>query len=152
MTYDLLGRPLRRHMPDKLDQFTYDATAFGIGKPSAVASSDGYEEQFAYDNKGRLYRKATRVRGELYSTSVEYDDYDRVTQAYHPGNYVVSNEYDEELGYLSKVRANDPLKPFLSEHAVFWAADERDQYGRIIAESLGAASSRPMPMMHLRAT
>ncbi|WDZ82049.1 FG-GAP-like repeat-containing protein (plasmid) [Ensifer adhaerens] len=137
VSYDLLGRPLQRHMPDKLDQFTYDTAAFGIGKPSAVSSSDGYEEQFAYDNKGRLYRKATRIQGELYSTSVEYDEYDRVVQAHHPGNYVVSSEYDD-LGYLSKVRANDPLKPYLTEHKIYWTAGERDQYGRIITEEFGS--------------
>ncbi|THK37030.1 hypothetical protein EHS39_16420 [Ensifer sp. MPMI2T] len=134
--YDLLGRPTYRHMPDKLDEFTYDKAAFGVGKPSAVSSSDGYEERFTYDGKGRLSRKATRVTGELFSTSVTYDRYDRIVQTYYPGNYVVTNEYDE-FGYLSQVRANDPLKPFGDQHKTFWQAGERDQYGRIVSERLG---------------
>jgi RHS repeat-associated protein len=136
VSYDVTGRPLRRHMPDKLDQFTYDQAAFGIGKPSTVSSSDGYEEQFTYDNKGRLDRKSTRVNGELFTTSVQYDAYDRVTQAYHPGNYVVTNEYDE-FGFLARVRANDPLSPFELNHKVYWEAGERDQYGRLRSETLG---------------
>ncbi|MER8369679.1 hypothetical protein NKH07_24375 [Mesorhizobium sp. M1378] len=137
VSYDLIGRPLRRHMPDKLEQFEYDGTAFGVGKPSAVFSSDGYEEQFTYDNRGRLYRKATRIQGEVFTTSVGYDDYDRVVVTYHPGNYVVSNDYDE-LGYLSTVSVNDPLKPFAAEHKAYWTAGERDQFGRVISEQLGS--------------
>lgn len=137
ISYDALGRPVSRHMPDKLDAFEYDLAAFGIGKPSRVSSSDGYEELFTYDRYGRVDRKATRVEGELYSTSVVYDDYDRPIEVYYPGNYVVTNDYDDQLGFLVSVSANDPLKPFLGGRKTYWTAVERDQYGRILTEVLG---------------
>ena len=136
ISYDLLGRPLQRHMPDKLDEFQYDSAPFGIGKPSVVSSSDGYEERFTYDNRGRLFRKATRIEGDVYSTSVYYDEYDRPVQVYYPGNYTVSNEFDE-FGYLRSVTANDPLEPFLAPQKTYWTAVERDQYGRVLVEQLG---------------
>ncbi|MEO9898442.1 MAG: SpvB/TcaC N-terminal domain-containing protein [Paracoccaceae bacterium] len=136
ISYDSLGRPTRRHMPDKVDEFQYDQSEFGVGKPSSITSSDGYAENFTYDSKGRLYRKFTHANDEVFSTSVSYDDYDRPVQIYYPGNYIVYNEYDE-LGFLKTVQANDPLGPFLAQPDTHWTAVERDEYGRVIEEVLG---------------
>ncbi|MGF0539380.1 RHS repeat-associated core domain-containing protein [Agrobacterium sp. ES01] len=136
IAYDLLGRPLRRHMPDKLDEFAYDTSAFGIGKPATVSNSEGFEETYTYDRFGRLERKATRIHNELYSTYVEYDEFDRVAHANHPGNFTVTNEYDPQ-GFLARVLANDPLGAISSMPKEYWLAEERDQYGRVTSERLG---------------
>lgn len=136
INYDELGRPLNRHMPDRLDRFAYDVAAFGIGKPATISNSQGYEESYSYDRYGRMQRKAVRLDGELYSTGVTYDEYDRPIEASYPGNYTVWNEYDAQ-GFLDRVLTNDPLRPFNATPGVHWVAKSRDQYGRVTSEEVG---------------
>ncbi|MBG6211058.1 RHS repeat-associated protein [Labrenzia sp. EL_126] len=134
--YDLLGRPLRRTMPDNVEEYSYDSSEFGIGKSSRVTNSQGYREDFSYDNFGRLKTKQTRIDQEFFSVSYAYDQYDRIVDTFHPENFRTENTYDD-FGFLSHVSSNDPRQAFISPLQERWRAVDRDQYGRVTKEVFG---------------
>lgn len=134
--YDPLGRPTRRMMPDIAEQFEYDSSQMGIGKPALVSNSQGYSDGYSYDAYGRLQRQETRIDREIFATSFIYDDYDRVVDTFYPANFRTKNEYTE-VGFLGRVLANNPTGSFLDPLTVQWEATNRDQFGRVTEERFG---------------
>lgn len=134
--YDLLGRPVERQMADNIETFTYDDEPMGIGKPSHISTSQGYNENQSYDSFGRIAKRDVLIDGELFTSKFTYDEYDRIVDTFHPGNFRTKNVYDD-WGFLSKVLANDPSESFLQPLKEIWFATERDALGRITNESFG---------------
>lgn len=127
--YDLLGRPLRKSQNDATSWWEYDTAARGIGKVASVRGSDGYREDFFYDEFGRQNRWAVVIGNETFATSTQYDRLGRVARLYYPNGVSVENVYDKK-GYLQSVRnAYSGLE--------YWTAIDVDQFGRTTIDLLG---------------
>lgn len=127
--YDLLGRPLRKSQNDATSWWEYDTAARGIGKIASVRGSDGYREDFFYDEFGRQNRWAVVIGNETFATSTQYDRLGRVARLYYPNGVSVENVYDKK-GYLQSVRnAYSGLD--------YWTAIDVDQFGRTTIDLLG---------------
>lgn len=136
ISYDQLGRPIQRSMPDLEEVFEYDNAGFGLGKPARTTNSQGYRERYEYDKFGRLAKKTTTIDDERYVSWLSYDQYGRNTETLHPGNFRTRNNYDRN-GFLLSVQANDPDDSFLAPMTTHWRALGRDQYGRVLEERVG---------------
>lgn len=127
--YDLLGRPLRKSQNDATSWWEYDTAARGIGKIASVRGSDGYREDFFYDEFGRQNRWAVVIGNETFATSTQYDRLGRVARLYYPNGVSVENVYDKK-GHLQSVRnAYSGLE--------YWTALDVDQFGRSTIDLLG---------------
>ncbi len=127
--YDLLGRPVRKSQNDATSWWEYDTAARGIGKIASVRGSDGYREDFFYDEFGRQNRWAAVIGNETFATSTQYDPLGRVARLYYPNGVSVENVYDKK-GYLQSVRnAYSGLE--------YWTAIDVDQFGRSTIDLLG---------------
>ncbi len=127
--YDLLGRPLRKSQNDATSWWEYDTAARGIGKIASVKGSDGYREDFFYDEFGRQNRWAVVIGNETFATSTQYDRLGRVARFYYPNGVSVENVYDKK-GYLQSVRnAYSGIE--------YWTAIDVDQFGRTTIDLIG---------------
>ncbi|MGO6748148.1 RHS repeat-associated core domain-containing protein [Rhizobium ruizarguesonis] len=133
--YDAVGRPLARVTPDKRISWVYDEGEFAKGAVSRIESSDGYSEDFKYDRYGRVERYEARIEGELYATTADYDEYNRIRTTFYPGGFAVRNGYDS-WGFLARLESSDPDQPF-GTWQKRWVSIKRDQYGRVRQEGYG---------------
>lgn len=140
-TYDAFGRVLTRTDLDGQDASadplvtTWDYTT-GSANPTLVSSitaSDGYAQQFIYDDKYRQTKTTVVLpNGETRAMETDYyGDSDLVATVKYPNHFSVRNIYDE-LGYLTEVR-NAGLNTFEQYKAMF---DRGKHYVEVIADGL----------------
>ncbi len=127
--YDLVGRPIKRVTNDATTTWKYDDTEKGIGQLASVAGSDGYKEEYSYDEFGRRNRSIVTIDGETFSTFTVFDELGRVKEIYYPSRLAVRNVYDKN-GFLVKVQSID-------KNQTYWKAEEIDQYGRVMRQLYG---------------
>ncbi|MER2216844.1 toxin TcdB middle/N-terminal domain-containing protein [Methylobacterium brachiatum] len=127
--YDLLGRPIRKAQNDATAWWEYDSAFRGIGKVASVRGSDGYREDYFYDEYGRQSRWSVVANDETFSTSTKYDQLGRVARVYYPNSVAVENVYDRK-GFLTSVRNAHSA-------ATYWTALDADQFGRTTLDILG---------------
>ncbi len=131
--YDLLGRPVREMRPDGNFRYFYDsAMGRGEGKIARIRSrSARHEENFEYDDLGRLINKTLVFRNEPYQYQYTYDDFSRLDQIRYPApnNLTVAYDYAPQ-GELIKV-----YNP--SDNYVWWELESRNADGLNTLEKLG---------------
>ncbi|WP_316185624.1 MULTISPECIES: RHS repeat-associated core domain-containing protein [unclassified Bradyrhizobium] len=129
LEYDLLGRLVRKSQSDLTAWWEYDGAAHGIGKVTSVRGSDGYREDYFYDEFSRQARWAVTIGNETFATTTQYDNYGRVARIYYPSALSVENVYDAK-GFLVAVRNSRGARNY-------WSLSGMDQFGRITEESFG---------------
>ena len=145
-TWDALGRPLTRRMPEGTGTITRSwiwgtsATAKEINrlKESKVEGTGvtTYRELHAYDTKGRLiqteYFQGTSSVGLI---NLAYDAtsglVDSLTYPESTAQYRLKLKHEYDRGLLKRVR------DFNVPATVFWEATTMDAYGQILHETLG---------------
>lgn len=127
--YDLIGRPVRRVQTDAVSWWDYDSAQNGKGNIAAVRGSDGYREDFLYDQFGRSIGSAVTIAGETFTTLAELDSFGRATRTRFPSGLNVDNIFDEK-GFLTSVQN-------AVSGARYWSATDVDEFGRIAEEKFG---------------
>ena len=134
MTYDVLGRMLTRTddamgLAASTSSWSYDTTAFGIGKLTS-AESPGYASVHAYDEYGRASRLDETIDGNsVYSFATVYDSTSRPERTVFPSGLVVRNVYNAQ-GYLAAVTNEGASQDY-------WRALETDARGNVVRFTLG---------------
>jgi RHS repeat-associated protein len=102
MTYDAVSRRTFKIYPDSSTiSYSYDSGQFAIGKISSATDLSG-TQQFAYDNMGNVLSKTRTLNGNVYITSMTYDDLGRETSVVYPDSTTVNSVYDASLlSYVS---------------------------------------------------
>jgi YD repeat-containing protein len=135
LTYDLLDRPTGRDAPDRKDKWEYDtAPGKGIGLLKSVSSSgsslpNGYSEELQYDKLAREKTRTLEVGRDRFVSTVDRDDFGRITRSEAPDNFAVNYGYDAS-GFLDEVKDAGTGK-------VYWKAEEIDALGRLTSEQYG---------------
>ncbi|MBA4232443.1 MAG: hypothetical protein C0465_17740 [Ralstonia sp.] len=127
--YDILGRMTKRVQVDAIATWTYDTAKYGLGKLAAVEGSDGYREDYYYDQLGRQYRWGVRVGAEEFVTTSGFDNLGRVNEIHYPGGFTAVNVYDRK-GFLREVTDR-------KGKARFWTLSETDPFGHVSSELFG---------------
>ena len=129
VSYDVLGRVVKRVEPGLTSVWTWDTALKGIGKLAAESSNNGFSRAYAYDNYGRLAQTTTTLGTSTYAQATLYDSFGRVARFVQPTGFSTLNVYNGN-GYLAEVRDASNQKPF-------WQAHNVDASGRITLEKLG---------------
>lgn len=129
MEYDLLGRPKRRNVGDASTIWEYDSAAHGVGALASTTNSNGYREEYFYDEVGRLQTDAVTIDDEHFATGNDYDAYGRTTKVTYPNAFAVENVYDKNGFFIS-------VKDAASAN-VYWTGQDFDVFGRVIKEKYG---------------
>jgi len=145
-TWDALGRPLSRSMPEGSDAVTRTWTwgtstaAKEVGRlKEAEISGTGittYREARAYDSKGRPARiDFFQGNDPLGAINFGYASntglMDSLTYPESTAGFRLKLKYDYEQGLLRRIR------DFNAPSTVFWEATTMDAYGQILDETLG---------------
>jgi len=133
MTYDNLGRLIRRVSPEGTSDWVFDVAANGIGKLESRTNNDGYTESYTYDSYGRPHKTTTSI-SEIVSGSTQintyqdeklYDTVGRLDTYTYPGStFTLKNTYDSSTGILKEIRNN-------SSQTKYWQATHIDARGNI---------------------
>lgn len=131
--YDLLGR-LKKYLDSGTVDYLYDSAEHGIGKLAKISGSDGYIQEFNYDNFSRLHRIHENLAENQITTRYDYDQYGRIANVFYPTNnltdaVVLKNVYDIK-GYLTDIKT-------LDGSTTLWRAKARDNFGRLTDQVYG---------------
>ncbi|MER9243477.1 RHS repeat-associated core domain-containing protein [Mesorhizobium sp. M0633] len=127
--YDLLGRPVRKALNDATSWWEYDSGARGVGKIASVRGSDGYREDYFYDEFGRQSRWSVTIANETFATFTQFDRLGRIAGTTYPSGLAIENVYDAK-GFLTSVRNSNG-------RATYWNVLNVDEFGRTTAETYG---------------
>ena len=104
--YDAVNRPTKRIThDDRTTIYTYDEGDNAIGRPSAIQTPD-IRREFAYDSRGRTIRKRLAVGDHTWTTTLTYDDLDRLTAMTYPDGEIVRTTYDAR-GFVARLAGDD---------------------------------------------
>jgi|GEM_PF-4604332 len=113
--YDGLGRMVEqtRRAADgtvRVDEWTYDATARGIGRLASMSGPESRRE-LTYDSFGRLETQTLEIDGARYVHTSSYDGNGRLASVTYPSGVAVSYDYDAE-GTMVAVRSGDRSRTY----------------------------------------
>jgi RHS repeat-associated protein len=129
MEYDDAGRPKRRIFADVTTKWDYDSAKHGVGKIASVNSSNGYNEDYYYDQYGRLVSNVVLINHDQFITERDLDSLGRVTRVSYPSSLSIENFYDSN-GYFAAVKDG-------TSGRFYWAAKNIDALGRVTEETFG---------------
>lgn len=147
--YDLLGRTVRKTELDQSSEWVYDLpdeqisdqktekvlnqkkgeTRTRLGLLRKVIGSEGYVEDYLYDEFNRQSSTKVIALDEQFESSVEYDNLGRTIKQIYPTGFSVDNIYNQH-GYFSEVKDSSTQKSF-------WQANEVDSFGNLTKETYG---------------
>ena len=149
-TWDALGRPLTRSMPEGIGTITRSWTWGAAVDNSAGAKFIGrlkesqvsgagvttYREVHSYDSKGRpvqtqYFQGAQAIGAVNLAYQATTGLVDSLTYPVSTAGYRLKLQYEYDRGLLNRVR------DFNAASTVYWAATSMDAYGQIIDETLG---------------
>ena len=104
--YDAVGRPTKRVThDDNTTTYAYDDGDNAIGRPSAIETPD-IRREFSYDTRGRTIRQRLAVGNHTWTTTLDYDDLDRLTAMTYPDGEIVRTTYDAR-GFVASLAGDD---------------------------------------------
>ncbi len=115
--------------------WTYDTAAMGStgklvqGALHTVTGPDGYEEEYLYDNYGRVVTSKRKIANVWYEEHATFDTYGRALTHTYPSGLTTKNIYNSR-GMLSQVVNN-------ATGYSYWQAQDADAFGNITQEMLG---------------
>lgn len=142
IAYDNLGRMIRKEEPELISTWTYDTSPKLNGSAGTatstvwkgmlyrVSSSNGYQRDFTYDLKGRLYYNQVTVDGQTYLHVTDYDAAGRPNTVVYPGGKGYRNVYNAN-GYL------DQVQDVTNSAVVYWRANFANARGQVTRATLG---------------
>ncbi len=134
--YDVLGRPWRVTRPGSEGVFTtvYDgAIGNAKGKPWKTTSPNGYFQEIAYDNYGRVTNTRKTQFGETFLSSSTYDALGRVYSETNAGGLTVIHRYDTTYGDATSLEIGPGS---IGAGKVLWAAGTYDSQGHALTQTL----------------
>jgi YD repeat-containing protein len=129
MEYDVGDRPTRRAVGDTTTTWIYDTASHGIGRVATVINSNGYKEDFYYDQFGRTAGTTVSIDHEQFFISSKYDLLGHMTGLTYPSSFSVENVYDKK-GFFIGVKDQVTGKSY-------WTAKNIDALGRVTEELFG---------------
>jgi RHS repeat-associated protein len=134
LTYDLMGRPLKRTEPDLTSEWTYDAETDGIGQLAHTCNADpcsdaNYETTQLYDTYGRISSEKLKRSGTNFTYTLSYNSDGRLATLEYPSGFTAKYVYTS-LGYLSQIVDN-------STGTAYWTANTRDAELHLLQATAG---------------
>lgn len=136
--YDKLDR--LRSIQDRggtIAAFDWDGSSTpSTGKISTTTSSDGIQESFEYDNKGRHFKTTWDIDGHgTFDLRTDYDAYGRISLLYYPTtvqgfSLVLKYIYSSASGKLEKIVDNN-------SGVIYWKVNDMDESDFVKQETLG---------------
>jgi RHS repeat-associated protein len=139
LSYDELGRVVKRVESDLTSTFVYDTAANGIGKLAYTVSDNGYCREQGYDALGRpsvtvlkvgMGAQACASPSDALSASVAYDAYGRLQTQTFPTGLSIKQLRNSIGAATSVVNAGNETK-------VYWTRKGTDAAGRLTAYDYG---------------
>jgi RHS repeat-associated protein len=134
--YDSVGRKVAAARPEGISHWTWDPSAYGVGKLAVVRSPSGAVETYGYDSSGRPSETSLAFEGNTYSTILSYDALGRPDTMTYPGTGTplqVLYGYDD-AGHMTSVRDADGR--------IYWQWLGSDDSGRVTLEGLADGAMR----------
>lgn len=139
LSYDKLGRVIKREEDSLVSDWTYDSCTNGRGR-LCESKVSGFVKTYAFDSYGRPSTMTVSVgvtSPKLYVAKTEYDANGRINKLTYPGQVagaeqIVQNNYST-LGYLVSVQDQRAAGSKL----VLWSAKSMDAAGHFTKFSYG---------------
>ena len=115
--------------------WSYDSAVMGTtenlvqGALSKITGPDGYEEEYFYDNLGRVIGITRKIAGTIYHENTSYDEFGRVNTHTYPSGLSTKNIYGSRGMLVSVVNDQTGYS--------YWQAKDSDALGNITQELLG---------------
>ena len=93
MSYDKLGRVVKKTTPEGITTFSYDSSSYGIGKLSSTTNPNS-SVRYEYDNFARLFSKIKTIDAKEFETQYAYNSNNQITNTSYPSDLNVKKEYD----------------------------------------------------------
>lgn len=139
--FDNLGRIIRNYSPTDQTEinYLYDQGANAIGAITNITNSNGYTENYKYNQIGQLYEKTALVGGVSYRTNLAYDKYGRISRVDYPETF----ENQQRLSIWQEYR-NDILYKICKGSVtaceiMLWEATDANILNQITRARLGDA-------------
>ena len=108
MTYDPLDRITSITRPGDVTIYTYVTSGNGIGQILSVKNNNtGNQQNYTYNNLGRVISMKELSEGQLFETKYDYDAYGNNTTIIYPTGLNITNVYGQ--GMLLEVWKNTQL-------------------------------------------
>ncbi len=108
-TYDSYGRLQSEMYDNQLTSYQYYSKGPTRGMLEKVSVDNKERAHYEYNRYGQLNRFTDRHEdGNMFISSIKYDDYGRVKEQVYPSGYTVSNTYNSR-GYLKDIRQDDDV-------------------------------------------
>jgi len=130
MSYDPLGRMIKRVEKEGTSTWAYDTATNGIGKLDKSSSASNVSESHSYDAYGRPQQTRTIIDGKTFDSKVSYDSLGRVLTKTYPSGYAIKNIYNDK-GFLIEVRTAD------AGNKLYWALETTDASGHPLQQRFG---------------
>lgn len=128
LSYDLLGRVVKREEPEGVATFEYDP-ANAKGELSKVYVNGNLQESYQYNTVGKLV-KITSVRDGVNKIfEFTYNANGLPETVKYPDGTTTKQAYDTR-GFLTEVRN-------ATSNQLYWKADSYNQYGEAVSVALG---------------
>jgi RHS repeat-associated protein len=150
LEYDRLGRMTKRSELEMVATWVYDTPntthcatpanrAVGQLTQVVTASGYGYNRYLCHDNAGRLNKQVVDIEGNLFTSSIAFDNASRPSvvtypaSASIPGGFQLKHVYNGQ-GYLTQLLNN-------ANSAPIWQLTGQNPYGVNTGETLGAGGA-----------
>lgn len=131
LSYDALGRIVRRSTSDNASSYHYDDGLRATGRLVAVDSGRAGRRSVEFDDSGRPQILRNEMGADKVETMLAYDAYDRVIRKQFSSGLSVHSRYDEH-GFWREVSVE--LEGYRRS---VWSLGDADSTGRITEERLG---------------
>jgi RHS repeat-associated protein len=137
MFYDRVGRVTRREEPNLTSRWYYSVLAngnpcsHGKSKLCQVTTTGGFNRQYMYNALGQSIAWINRLDSQVYVTAFDYDANGRLQYLWYPKSEYMVYQYNEALGYLTKL--TDDASP----EKTYWSVDKMDAAMRVTEETAG---------------
>jgi RHS repeat-associated protein len=127
--YDVLGRLVVRRAPEGTSFWVFDtAEGAAIGLVAAIQSPD-HQQQFRYDELGRMTGQTRVINGQVFTTATHYDNRGRLETVVYP------------TGFSTRYRYSVTGIPVRVENSAtglaYWEARQYDAFGNVTLANLG---------------
>jgi RHS repeat-associated protein len=101
--YNEVGSLRTRLGKEGLTSYTYYQKGAAINKVQKVENFNGYTEEYAYDQLGRIVSQIEEVEGRAFSHGYTYDNIGNLLQEVFPSGYAIDRTYNTD-SYLETVK------------------------------------------------
>lgn len=133
MSYDALGRIIKKVFPEKTFTYQYVSSGNGKGQLSSVKEGTNIVQSYKYNEKGLPLSITEKLDNVDYTTSYEYDSFGRVIKEKSPSGLSIDLHYTN--GCLSSIKNAD-------NNALIWQTNSANALGQITTSTYGNGLKR----------